>query len=175
MDFRDCRSRRVILIPHCALNQNARVPGAAESPAAVVGLINGLLERDVGILQMPCPELHAFGLERGNVSIRDELQTSEGKRLCRILAVNLVEQVRAYRSCGVNILGVLGKNGSPSCGVEETWIDGVTPGAGVFIQELAAVCRECAVHLDMAGYRDGDPHKGLETVDHWLAAPQCRA
>lgn len=125
--FRDSRSRKVVLVPHCALNQNARVAGAAERPAAVVELIAGLLEREIGIVQMPCPELCAFGLDRAHVKIERELRNPAGRVLCRRLAQEQVRAIQAYLAGGIRVLGILGKNGSPSCGVEETWVDGVCP------------------------------------------------
>jgi predicted secreted protein len=169
-DFHDGRSRRIVLVPHCVLNQNARVSGAAERPAAVVELVIGLLNRDVGILQMPCPELCAFGLDRAQVQVESELRTPSGKALSRTLARELVEQIGAYRGCGIHVLGILGKNGSPSCGVEETWAKGVRSGSGAFIEELAAELSERGVVIELAGIHDGEPDKALAIVDRWLGA-----
>jgi hypothetical protein len=61
MDFRDCRSMKVVLVPHCALNQNSRLAKCAERPSAVHELVEGLMQRRIGILQMPCPELMVLG------------------------------------------------------------------------------------------------------------------
>jgi predicted secreted protein len=170
-DWCDCRSRRVVLAPHCVLNQNARVAGAAERPAAVVELVIGLLDRNVGILQMPCPELCAFGLDRAQVQVERELRTPSGTALSRSLAGNLVEQIRTYLDCGIQVIGIFGKNGSPSCGVEETWANGgVCAGSGAFIEELAAELNEQSIVIEMTGIRDSEPDKALAVVDRWLAA-----
>jgi predicted secreted protein len=169
-DFHDDRSRRVVLVPHCVLNQNARVSGAAERPAAVTELVIGLLNRDVGILQMPCPELCAFGLDRAQVQVESELRTPSGTALSRSLARKLVEQIRTYRDCGIHVLGILGKNGSPSCGVEETWAKGVCAGTGAFIEQLAAELSEQGIVIEMTGIRDSESDKALAIVDRWLAS-----
>lgn len=171
MDFGDHRGRKVVLVPHCALNQNARVAGAAERPAGVVELIVGLLERGIGVIQMPCPELQAFGLDRGRVPIRARLQEGSGREVCRRLARELVEQVQEYRACGVEVLGLLGKNGSPSCGVEEIWDGGVVPGTGAFLEALAAELEARGIRMRMTGLRDGESSKALEAVDRWLRSP----
>jgi len=152
------------------LNQNARAPGAAERPAGVVELVTGLLDRKIGILQMPCPELCAFGLDRGRTVIEDELRTEAGRSLCRSLAKDLARQIRMYQDGGIQVLGILGKNGSPSCGVEETWANGVCPGPGAFTEELTAELREQRLKLEMAGIRDSEPEKALAVVDRWLSA-----
>jgi predicted secreted protein len=170
-DLRDVRSRKVVLAPHCVLNQNARVAGAAERPAAVVELITGLLDRDVGILQMPCPELCAFGLDRAHVRVEIELRTPENKAISRRLARELVRQVNMYLDCGIQVLGVLGKNGSPSCGVEETWANnGVCAGSGAFIEVLEEELRKDGITLEITGIRDSEPDKAIEAVDRWLSS-----
>jgi predicted secreted protein len=168
--WRDGRSRTIVLVPHCALNQNARAPGAAERPAAVVELVTGLLDRDVGILQMPCPELCVFGLDRAQVQVESELRTVSGKAWSRNLARSLIEQIVMYRDCGIHVLGIFGKNGSPSCGVEETWEKGLRPGTGAFIEELAAELKEQGVVIEIAGIRDSEPDKALAIVDRWISA-----
>jgi predicted secreted protein len=168
-NFCDYRSHKIVLVPHCVLNQNARAPGAAELPAAVVEIVTGLIERDIGILQMPCPELYAFGLDRAHVRVESELRTPAGRALSRRLARDLAQQIRTYLDCGVVVLGVLGKNGSPSCGIEETWDNGVCPGSGAFIEELAAELSRQGIALEMSGIRDSEPAMGIAAVDRWLS------
>jgi predicted secreted protein len=170
LDLHDGRSCRVVLVPHCVLNQNSRVAGAAERPAAVVELVTGLLNREVGILQMPCPELCAFGLDRGHIQVEIELRTPSGKVFCRNLARELVKQIGTYLNCGIQVLGILGKNGSPSCGVEETWSNGVCAGSGAFTEELAAELKEQGVELELTGIRDNEPDMAIAVVDRWLSA-----
>jgi len=170
MDFRDVRAGRVVLVPHCAANQNARLPGCAERPAAVVELVAGLMDRRIGICQMPCPELMVLGLDREGVNIYDALDAPAARAACRRMARDLCRQVRQYLDGGVAVLGVLGKNGSPSCGVEETWRERRGPGMGVFVQELAAELTERGIALPLAGTMDAEPDAALAVVDEWLAA-----
>ncbi len=64
--FEDGRSKKVIFIAHCILNQNSISDGTAVFPAAFKDVIKILLDADIGIVQMPCPELCCLGLNRGN-------------------------------------------------------------------------------------------------------------
>jgi len=173
LNFRDSRSRKVVLVPHCVLNQNARAAGAAERPSAVTELVTALLDREVGILQMPCPEIFAFGLDRGRICIEKELRTPHGRSIIRALAQDLVQQIRAYRDYGIQVLGILGKNGSPSCGVEETWVGHVCPGSGAFMEELASELKDKGIELEMTGIRDNEPAKAIAVVDRWLSKFDC--
>ena len=169
LDFGDPRSHKVVLVPHCVLNQNARAAGAAERPSAVTELVTALLDRQVGILQMPCPELFAFGLDRGHICIEKEMRTPAGRESVKILAQDLVRQIKAYLDCGIQVLGVFGKNGSPSCGVEETWAGHVCPGSGAFIEELIAELENHKVVLGVTGIRDNEPMKAIAVIDRWLS------
>jgi len=167
---RDARSRKVVFVPHCALNQNARVAGAAESPAAMGALIAGLIEREIGIVQMPCPELCAYGLERVEVDVERDLRSPAGRELCRRLAREQLHQIKAYHDGGIRVLGILGKNGSPSCGVEDTWNAGPCPGRGAFIEELAAQIEGAGLAMEIAGARDRELDRALAVVDRWLGS-----
>jgi len=169
VDFNDCRSMKVVCIPHCELNQNARVAGAAEAPAAVTGLVGGLMERGIGIVQMPCPELVVLGLDRAHFQIRSGLDSRPARRLLRRLACQVVYQIEQYRKCGVRVLGVFGKNGSPACGVEMTWKDEYGPGTGAFTEELQAELAKRGLDVPVTGLVDRDPDAALAIVDQWSA------
>jgi len=168
-DFHDCRSMKVVWIPHCELNQNARVAGAAEVPAAVAGLIDGLVQRDIGIVQLPCPELVVLGLDREHFQIRSGLDSRPARRLLRRLAGQVAYQIEQYQQCGVRVLGILGKNGSPACGVEMTWKDEYGPGTGAFVEELQAEFAARGIDVPVRGLVDSDPDAALAIVDAWSA------
>ena len=168
MDFGDCRSMKVVWVPHCALNQNARIAGAAEVPATVTGLIDGLMEREIGIVQLPCPELMLLGLDRRHLHIRSGLDSLPARRELRQMARNIAHLVEQYRSCGVRVLGVLGKNGSPACGVEMTWKQEYGPGTGSFIEEIRDEFELRGIDLPIAGLVDSEPEAALALVDGWL-------
>ena len=60
----DLRERKVIFVSHCWLNINTRFPQGAAFSGANTPLIKTLLDSGLGIIQMPCPEYHALGLEK---------------------------------------------------------------------------------------------------------------
>jgi predicted secreted protein len=170
MDFKDCRGMKVVFVPHCALNQNARLANCAERPAGVPELVSGLMERGIGIVQMPCTELMVLGLAREDVQIRQSLDSPDARAALRRMARDLVRQIREYQSCGVKVLGILGKDGSPACGVERTHFDDdFGPGMGVFVEELDAELKEQGIELPIAGTLDAEPADALAAVDAWDA------
>ena len=66
--FEDNRSKRLVLVSHCLLNQNSISDGTADYAGTFTDIINKLVEKNVGIIQMPCPELLCLGLDRGDIN-----------------------------------------------------------------------------------------------------------
>ncbi len=147
--FNDQRSKKVILVAHCILNQNAKIDRCARYPGAMRELAGFLVESGVGIVQLPCPELLCLGLDReadprraGTVESEDtrvarRMRDGVATTFCDRLAEDIAVQVREYQQNGFEVLGVIGINGSPTCGVETNWSDDEeSPGPGVFMQAL---------------------------------------
>jgi predicted secreted protein len=133
-ELQDVRSRRLVVVSHCLLNQNTRYPGGAVCPGAVAGALQPYLGDGVGLLQMPCPEQRTWGgvrrppmlwalhhrrlsgaLRRLLPVVRRYLRWRYG-RLARTVARDVADAARA----GQQVVGVLGVAGSPSCGVRTT-------------------------------------------------------
>lgn len=132
----DQRGRRVVFLAHCLLNENTRYLGGARSAGPVREILQSCLERGIGIVQLPCPEQHAWGgvLKRRLIP----LYGSRGTLLFRLRALLLpvalwytrsiyrqlarqtAAQVRDYQTSGFLVLGVIGVDGSPTCGVQKT-------------------------------------------------------
>ena len=148
--FTDGRSKKVIFLAHCLLNQNAISDGTAVCPAAFREVIQLLLDREVGIVQMPCPELCCLGLDRGdvhgaarsvvveNTRIRRAMEKDGPRQKREALADLVAEQVQEYQKHGFQVLGIVGANRSPNCGVETTSDkDRELEGRGAFIEAIA--------------------------------------
>ena len=139
----DRRKRRVIFISHCWLNINTRFPEGCAFEGANVPLIKTLLDSGLGIIQMPCPEYECLGLEKaGYGEITGTALRSGFRRVAEVVA----KQIEDYRDLGFEIVGVMGMNPSPSCGVDAAKGKGTMLGAdrdisektepGLFIEEL---------------------------------------
>ena len=182
--FEDRRSKRIVLVAHCVLNQNAKIDRCAHYPGAMREVARVLLDSDVGIVQMPCPELVCLGLDRQanrgaaatveSEDTRVALRMSEGAAgvACGDMAAGLVQQAKDYRKHGFEIVGVVGINGSPTCGVETTWrSDREARGPGVFIQKLAEGLEAEGIPIAMRGIKAREPDSAVAAVKELLAEP----
>ena len=178
--FEDGRSKKVVFIAHCLLNQNAISDGTAVRPAAFEQLTYALLEREIGIVQMPCPELCCLGLDRGdeaggqrdvleeNTRIRAEMQKPRAHGRLTALVEQVMWQIGEYHRHGFEILGVIGANRSPNCGVETTSAGNVeTAGMGRFMDALSRAMEEAGISIPMTGLKASD---SLEEKLPWLYA-----
>ena len=146
-------------------------------------LADFLVSAGVGIVQLPCPELIHLGLDREadprlSATVESEdtrvaalMKFPDALALCARLAGDVVCQVQQYKANGFKVLGVIGINGSPTCGVETNWdAEEEPPGPGVFIQALREQLLRAGVDILMRGVKASDPEAAL-TVAQQLIAP----
>lgn len=132
----DQRGRRIVLLSHCLLNENTRYPGGAPRSGPIPEIVQACVDRGIGVVQLPCPEAQVWGGiakrrlltfwgARGTIRYRAGLmclpllvlRTRFGYwRLARSVA----RQIRDYVDAGIDVLGVVGVDASPSCGVTRT-------------------------------------------------------
>lgn len=132
------RSKRVVLLSHCSLNQNAVILGweRARGPYNFVSI---LIEEGIGILQLPCPETLALGLKRPPMGY-DDYDTPEHRALCEDILSGTIAMVKAHHEVGDKILGVIGIHESPNCSITEK--------RGIFMEVLFKRLSEEGFDLD---------------------------
>jgi predicted secreted protein len=179
--FKDKRSKRIILVAHCVLNQNAKLDRCAHYPGAISEVVEEILKSGLGILQMPCPELLCLGLDRetkreAHPSIEEEdtriairMKERKARAACRKIVDDLVFQIEEYKKNGFGIVGVIGINGSPTCAVEMTWSDNrEKEGPGVFISLLMEELGKRSISVPMKGIKALEPKKSVASLREFL-------
>ena len=133
------------------------------------------------MVQMPCPELLHLGLDRRvekgrSPSIEAEdtriarcMAEEDSQSLCREIAASLAFQLAEYRKNGFEVAGLLGINGSPTCGVETTWFDGrEQDGHGVLIRTIEAELEWKCPSVAMRGIKAYRPKEAADAVRELL-------
>ncbi|MCF7936901.1 MAG: hypothetical protein K9L28_11225 [Synergistales bacterium] len=171
------RSGTTVVLAHCLCNANAIVAGLARYPGAIRQLLVPIVEEGVGIIQLPCPETTYLGARRWGMTV-EQYDTPGYRRHCRRLLEPCLDQIEDALAAGQNLLGVLGVEGSPSCGVETTCrgCEGgelgdearyrrnreriaAAPGSGVFMAVLRRMLDERGLSLPLADVSNGDPSR----------------
>jgi predicted secreted protein len=154
----DERSRRVAFIAHCLLNQNAKVAGVADWPAMVTPLIERLGQAEIGIIQLPCPEIVHFGLGRpAGADTKEQYDCPEYRHTCQRLSGEVIREMRQYLDGGYEVVCVLGVEGSPSCSVATVPTrKGRMAGSGVFLEVLLDELRQAEIDVAVVGVPEAE-------------------
>jgi len=133
------RSRKILAVCHCLLNPNAKVMPLATHPG-ICPALEEPIARGAGLVQLPCPETAFLGLRRWGMT-REQYDTPAYRRASREMLRPALDQLWAFADAGYELLGVVGVDGSPSCGVFltcEGFHGGEPCGPGA---DVAAQCR----------------------------------
>lgn len=120
------RSKKVIIMSHCILNQNSVVYPLARAKGAF-SFVKEIVDSGVGIIQLPCPEFKFLGITRKPMN-KEEYDTKEYRELCKRLFVPILEDLSVYIESGYEFCGIIGINQSPSCSI--------TGSKGIFMEEI---------------------------------------
>ncbi len=115
------RGRRILILSHCILNQNSVVLPYGREMKDFQELINYCMTNNIGLIQLPCPELKQLGLRRWG-HLKTQLDYPGYRKLCYELLIPIIEDIEGYLENNYQIMGVCGIKGSPTCGVSETCV-----------------------------------------------------
>ena len=160
------RGKKIVLVSHCVLNQNSVVKPYGRKAEDFKDLLMKLIEENIGIIQLPCPEISLYGLKRWG-HVKDQFETPHFRKQSKLMIENILDNLIEYKSNGYEILGVIGIKGSPSCGISTTcrgdWNGSIGSGgdlgeklkslrevseAGVFMEVLKKSLIEIEVDVD---------------------------
>lgn len=118
--------KRIAFVAHCILNTASKVVlyNQDEIDAEETlrkKFIAQALENDIQLIQLPCPEFTLYGAKRwGHVS--NQFDNIFFRSHCRKILTPIVEQLEEYLANEnfFEVLGFVGVDGSPSCGVDYT-------------------------------------------------------
>lgn len=160
------RSGKVVVLCHCLLNANVKVRPLATHAGALTLIVTEFAAKGVGLFQLPCPETSFLGLLRWGMT-SEQYGHPAFRRHCRNILGPSLDQLEALHRDGCRLLGVVGVDGSPSCGMFSTCIGfrggeissphtdlrtqignlSISPGQGVFMQELLGMLKERGISI----------------------------
>lgn len=119
------RNRKIAIVAHCVMNQNAVLTDWERSEGPFKSFVLPLIEQGVSLLQLPCPELTFGGVGREPQSY-DAYDTPAYRQHCQFLLEPFFLHVEALLKDGCEVVQLIGIENSPSCDLR--------PGKGVFME-----------------------------------------
>ncbi len=185
--------KKIIFVSHCILNTASKVvlynqEEIDAEEALRLKFVSTALKNGIQIVQLPCPEFTLYGSRRwGHVS--NQFDNPFFRDHSRKILTPFIQQLKEYLSNdSFEVLGIVGIDGSPSCGVDYTcqadWygsFEGRTglqetlnqrclvERKGIFMDVLAEMLKE--EHLDdkvvLTSLYANEPDKCLDLVRIW--------
>lgn len=121
------RNQRYVLVAHCVMNQNTVIIGWERAAGPFARLVKDLMDLDISIVQLPCPEITFLGYERPPLNYED-YDTEAYRAHARALLYPTLLQLEKMPAPPLCLIGIAE---SPSCDS--------TTFQGVFMQELLKV------------------------------------
>lgn len=151
------RSKRILLVSHCILNQNTVIENHARAEGAVLSAAEWAMKEGFGILQLPCPEFTFLGLNRPPMTY-EQYNTPEYRKHCREILAPVLSQSKDYLKNHFEITGLLGIKGSPSC----------DPSRGIFMEELFSLFAENEINLNTLWYLPSNSQPIFRSDLHYI-------
>lgn len=119
--------KKVVFVSHCVLNTASKVAEAIEGDVTEEEIwrkkfLYKTIEEDIHIIQLPCPEFNIYGSRRWGHS-KEQFDNPFYRDNCRRMLEPYILQMKEYvrASDKFQVLGIIGIDGSPSCGVNVTY------------------------------------------------------
>ena len=118
--------KKILIVSHCILNNASKLKSFDEAEMQAEDalrreVLKKAIDSGVQLLQLPCPEYLQYGYHRWGHTM-DQFNNVFFRSRCREMLQSVVQQLEEYLANPeeFQILGVLGVDGSPSCGVKYT-------------------------------------------------------
>lgn len=118
--------KKILIVSHCLLNNGAKLKSNESELKSEDDLRKKMLgmaiEKDIQILQLPCPEYTLYGPRRWG-HVKNQFENPFFKRHCKNILSPVIDEIEGYYNEKelFEILAIVGVDGSPSCGVDYTY------------------------------------------------------
>jgi predicted secreted protein len=163
------RSKRIVFVSHCILNQNARPIGGEKFSGVVKEILDMFADSGIGVVQIPCPQLEFNGGLNRKSQSKDYYDNNGFRSKCQKLSTNVIESIDSYIKKNYEVLGILGIEMSSTCGVYQV-PNGKrsVPGKGIFIEELEKEMEKKNFQVPIIGVNLNNIFSSLEKVQSLL-------
>ena len=117
--------KKILVVSHCILNTASKVEQDEKELANEYRLKDQLmhlvLEQNVQLFQLPCPEFIMYGSKRWG-HVKDQFEHPHFREQCRKMLKPVIMQLEEYLSHPekFHVIGIVSVEGSPSCGIRLT-------------------------------------------------------
>lgn len=164
----DIRSMRCVFVSHCIMVQCVRAEGLARCfSGPVKPVVQFMLDHDINIMQMPCPETLSSAGGLGRQPHGKKWYEEHGLReTAAKIALDQATYMRTLVDQGCEILSIIGMEFSPACATSLLNRGPVVyRGKGIYIEELERALADVGLSVPVIGVNQ----RALKRLQNLLA------
>jgi len=163
------RSKKVVFVSHCLLNQNVRPSGSEKYPGVVKDLLGLFAEAGIGIVQLPCPHIEFNeGLNR-KLKSKTSYETNGYRICCQKISSSIIEEIERYLKEDYSVVAIIGVELSSTCGVHQVENGRRNvPGKGILIEEIEKNMQKKNFQVPIIGINLNNIYSSIERVQSLL-------
>lgn len=164
------RSKKVVFVSHCLLNQNARAKNQEKAPGVIKDIMELFVESEVGVVQLPCPQIvHNGGGINRKFTPTKQIENNGYRKECKKISDSIIKQVESYIKEDYKVVGIVGVEFSPTCAVHRVNNGRKNvPGKGVLIEELENKMQKKNFQVPIVGINLNNIYSSIEKVQALL-------
>ncbi len=163
------RSKKIVFVSHCLLNQNARALGTEKYPGTVKELTDILTESGIGIIQLPCPQLDFNGGLNRRLKQKTSYDNKPYRKYCKSLSTDILKTVQKYLQNNYKVLGIIGVELSSTCGVHQVETGRKSsPGKGILIEEIEELMHKKNFQIPIIGVNLNNLYSSMDKIQTLL-------
>ncbi|MDR0287351.1 MAG: 2-thiouracil desulfurase family protein [Clostridiales bacterium] len=166
----DKRSKNVALVSFCIMCQAFQARGIVKYDwkATIKPILRELIENEINIIQLPCPEssYNGFceGLKREPMGL-SKYDTKDFHEHCQKLVLDSIKIVEGLIENGYKINAIIGIENSPSCAVNYIYTrKGMLNRKGIFMTHLEEQLITRGITIPFVGVNRKSPRKSVEQL-----------
>ena len=182
--------QKILFVAHCLLNTASKVArepreGARQEEELRIAVLKKAIDQGVQLVQLPCPEFTLYGACRWG-HVREQFDNTFFRAHSRNILEPIIREIQEYLAHPrrFEVLGIVGIDGSPSCGVSYTcrgaWGGELSrradlqevistvqraEGSGVFMEVLNELLHEANIELPLVGLFAPERERVLSLLD----------
>lgn len=165
------RSKKFVFLPFCVLSQayQAQTIVKYEWSSSIKPILQFLMDNDINIIQMPCPESSFGGYDKSLIRPPRNIEgydNDEYKNHCKKLAEGVIDMIKPMIESGYEIIAILGIGKSPSCSNSLVHTDngGLVERKGIFMDEISRFVKENNLDIPIIEVNKKDVSVTLEAL-----------
>ena len=168
-------NNKIIMVPGCLFCPRFQADYSEKNMQWIINLREYICTCELGIIQMPCPEVsfpqYNKGLSRKPHGLKYYSELSGFQEHCKSLATEVTHLIHDLQENGCKVVAIIGVEHSPTCAVNYVYThQGMIHCKGIFFTEIDKLLEQKKMDITYIGVNRQHYQKSILEIDKLLNA-----